>query len=155
MSWVNSIEAELKKIFGSVKWEETAETTLTILSPLLTTVLALTAGEPVAAAVGGILAKIQTSLAAAIKVLADVKAGNATSTTAVATLSSTLTSVQADLQTLLVAAQVKNPATQQKVSATVNAVAAMVQGVLAVLPTGPDAVATPATTPAPSSPASA
>jgi hypothetical protein len=134
MSLFASIENEFKKIFGSTKWEMTAETALTLISPLLTTVIALTAGEPAAAAVGAILAKIQSSLAAAIKVLGDVKAGNATSTSAVATLSATLSSVQADLKTLLTAGQIKDPTTQAKVTAVVNTVVGEVQAVLAVIP---------------------
>jgi hypothetical protein len=134
MSFFKSIESEFKKIFGSTTWEKTAETTLTLISPLLETAVALTTGEPAAAALTAVIAKVQAALAAAVKVLSDVQAGKATSTSAVQTISTTLTAVQSDLQTLLTAGQIKNPATQAKITAIMNTVVGEVQAVLQEVP---------------------
>src|ERR1039458_7668805 len=134
MSFFSKIEAAFKKVFGSSKWEQTAETTLTLVAPLLETLLALTAGAPAATAVGVVIAKIQMGLATAAKLSSDIKAGTLNATTGAAQLSAALTAVQADLATVLSAAQIKDQTTQATVTALVDMVSGEVQAILAAVP---------------------
>ena len=142
MSFFSKIEAAFKKVFGSSKWEQTAETTLTLVAPLLETLLALTAGAPAATAVGVVIAKIQMGLATAAKLSSDIKAGTVSSANGAQQLSAMLAAVQADLGTLLTATQIKDQTTQAKVTAIVDSISGEVQAIIAALPT-------PATAPKP------
>jgi hypothetical protein len=109
-SFFSRIKAWLKKVLGSAPaWEHTASETLTFAAPLAETIVGLTAGEPAAAAIASVVAKIQTGLAAAAVTIEG--AGPSP------TLTSTLNSVKENITTLLTAGQIKDAATQAKVQA--------------------------------------
>lgn len=133
MSLWTKIEAAFKKIFGSTKWEQTAEAVLSVVGPLLTTILTLTAGAPAAAAASGIIAKVQTAIAAAQKVSTDVQNGLVSSANGAAQVSSLIQTVQADLPTILEAAQIKDPTTLAKVTGIVDSITESLAGLLAAV----------------------
>ena len=144
MSFFSKIEKVFKDIFGSNKWEQTAATALSIVSPLVETMVALIAGEP-AAILQGILTKVQAGLSSVSSLAASVAAGTANSTTAAGEAKGILSGVQSQLQSLLTAGQIKDPATLAKVTAIANTIIEESEAILAALPVGA-APATPAPT---------
>lgn len=145
MSFFSKIEKVFKDIFGSNKWEQTAATALSIVSPLVETMAALIAGEPAAALLQGILTKVQAGLSSVSSLAASVAAGTANSTTAAGEAKGILSGVQSQLQSLLTAGQIKDPATLAKVTAIANTIIEESEAILAALPVGA-APATPAPT---------
>jgi Flp pilus assembly protein TadB len=125
------IEAWFKKLFGSTKWEKTASSVLTYIAPLLETIVALVAGQPVEAAVAAIVAEIQGDLAAASALIANA---NVLGVSPVAGAINLLNSVKANLAELLAAAQVKDTAVQQKITAIANSIIGEVEAILAAIP---------------------
>ncbi len=134
MSFFSEIEKVFKELFGSAKWENTASEVITVVTPLVSTILVFTAGEPAATTFNAVVLKVQNGLAAAAKVISDVSAGTKPSASAASELSTILSSIQSDLGTLLAAGQIKNPATQAKVTAIVNTIIGEVEAILQVLP---------------------
>jgi hypothetical protein len=126
MSFFSKVEAWLKKVFGSPKWENTARATLTIVAPLTETIVGLVAGEPAAAAVGAIINVVQSDLGVAATVI-----GQADATP---TLDGALSAITTNLQALLTAGHISNPTTQTKVTAIVNTIVGEVEAIQKTLP---------------------
>jgi len=131
MTFFGKIENFFKKVFGSTKWETTAASVITLVAPLLETVVTLTAGEPAAMLVENVIHEIQGDLAAVSAVVTSAVVPGTTGSAAVAT--NVLTAVQNNLQQLLAAAEIKNPVTQQQVTGIVNTVAGEINAILAAV----------------------
>jgi len=132
----------LEKFFGSTQWERVAMNTLNVVAPLIETVLALTAGEPIAAEVGVIVGKVQAGLKAATDLVTSAQSGTAKDVTG--EMKTVLTGIQSNLTELLAAAQIKNPDTLSKVTAVVNVISQEVTAVLEAMPSTPAPAAPPA-----------
>jgi len=129
MSFFGSIGKFFKKAFGSEQtWERIASTALTVVAPLTETIVGLTAGEPAGAAVAAIMTEIQNDLAA-VNAVVNTAGGSS------ATVESTLKSVIANLQSLLTAGHIKDPATLSKVTVIVNTLTAEIEAILQAMPT--------------------
>jgi len=133
MSFLSGIESVFgkidkwfKKVFTSTKWEQSAEVAITVIAPLLETVVALTAGAPAAATVAGIVSTIQNDLATAVAYLQ----GIATAGSPQAALQSAVS----NLNGLLAAAKVTDPATQAKIDAAVTTLADEITAIINVIP---------------------
>jgi len=126
MSFFSKVEAFLKKVFGSAKFENTARAALTIVAPLTETIVGLVAGEPAAAAVGAIINQVQSDLGVAATVI-----GEADQTP---TLDGALSAVTSNLQTLLTAGHISDPTTLAKVTTVVNTIVGEVEAIQKTLP---------------------
>jgi hypothetical protein len=125
MSFFKDIEAIFKKVFGSTNWEQTAETTITVAAPMLETIVALAAGGPAAAAVTGVVKQVQNDLAATTMLLR-----SASGPTVKQKISNLITGINANLQTLLADADVKNSAKAAEITAAVNGISGELQAIL-------------------------
>lgn len=125
-TFFSKIEAFFKKVFGSTNWERTASATLTVIAPLLTTVITLTAGEPAAAAVSAVITDVQNDLAAASALI-----GAADSNP---TLTGIFSAITTNLNGLLSAAEIKNPTTQEQVNSVVGTVLGEIEAIVSVIP---------------------
>src|SRR5579871_3713854 len=96
----SKVEAFFKKAFGSSKWEKTASTTLTIVTPMVVGLLTVTVGPAAAAAVAGVLSTVQKDLAAAA-VLIDAMDEAGTSATGVTQVVNILGSVKSNIGSIL------------------------------------------------------
>src|SRR5579859_3921943 len=109
MNIFTSIGGFFKNLFTHEQsWEKAASLTLTVISPLLTTLLSLTAGPGVSSAVSGVISQIQNDL----KTVNDVVVGAGDAPTAETALNSILT----NLQEIENSAEIKNSANQKAVS---------------------------------------
>jgi hypothetical protein len=126
-SFFSKVKATLEKWFGAANLEQTASATLSVIAPLITTILTLTVGTPVAAAVGGVISQVQADLAAAHTVL--TTAGS----TGKVTVTSLLAAVQTNLKTLLADADVKNSVVFNEVSTAANLIISELEAVIAAL----------------------
>lgn len=125
-SFFSSVESEFKKLFGSAPAVlQTVSGTLTVVAPLISTILVLTGEEPEAAAVAVVVSQVQSDIAA---VSALIKSSGSTPT-----VTSVLTAVIANLKDLLTAGDIKNPETLTKVTAAVNVIVSEFEAVLAVV----------------------
>lgn len=115
----------------AAKFETTAATAISVATPLLHELIVLTAGEPAAAKVSAIVAKVTTDLNNTAAMLKGAEAG-----TADHTVSGILTGVLADLPTLLEDADVKNSKHLAEIEGTVTTVVGEVQAILAAVPEG-------------------
>jgi hypothetical protein len=129
----SKVEAFFKKVFGSSKWEKTASTTLMIVTPLLTTLLTLVAGAPVANLVGGILSTAQKDLAAAAVVLDDMDATGSTAS-GTAQVVNILNGVKTNLSSILSIAEIKNSTKVADITSAVNMVTDEIDAILAAAP---------------------
>ena len=137
MSKVSTFFSEVgkyfKKLFGSTTWEKQVSATISYVSPLLDTVIALTAGAPAAAAVQLVINEIQKGLAT----LATVVSGavSAPSTSGYQTAINALNSIKTNVQSLLTVAEVKNPTDQAKLADIVDTFVGELDAVLENVPT--------------------
>jgi hypothetical protein len=128
------VESFFKKAFGSSKWEKTASTVLTIVTPLLTTLLALTAGPSVAAAVGGVISQVQKNLAAASVLIDDLDAAGASATHTPQQVVAILGAARSDLSSILQLAEVKNSGKQAEITQVVNTIVDELDAIVAAAP---------------------
>lgn len=126
------IKTFLTKLFGSTNWERVAVNTLSVVGPLLTTLVTLTAGAPAAALVSKIVSTAQSDLQTVAGLVTSVQSGTATG--AAAQLQNLLAGVKTNLSSLLTAADIKDADTQAKVSAIVNTVIEEIDAILAEMP---------------------
>jgi hypothetical protein len=126
------IKEFLEKAFGSTTWERVASNTLTIVGPLLTTLITLTAGAPAAALVSGVISKVQADLQTVAGLVTAVQSGNASG--AAAQVQNLLSGIKTNLSSLLTAADIKDADTQAKVSAIVNTLIEEIDAILAEIP---------------------
>ena len=122
-----SLWSDIKSIFEKVEKKEpavadVAEQTLDSVSVVVESVLDLTGQEAEASAIARVVVIAQSALKA---VTAVVSAAGPT-----ATVSSTLSAVVANLEGLLTAGQIKDPATLAKVTALVNLAVTEIKNVL-------------------------
>lgn len=122
----------LKDHLGSAaSFEQTAATTLTVVAPLLNSLLALTAGEKYATKVSAVVAQVQTSLSNTAALLNGAEAGDATHSVA-----GFLTEAQTALPTLLADADVKNSTKVAQIEGIVNTVLGEIGAIAAAIPEG-------------------
>lgn len=121
------IESLFKEVFGSAAtWEQIASTTITVVSPIVETIITLTAGEPAALAVAAIVAQIQTDMANVAKTI--TAAGSSP------TVTTTLNSIITNLQALLTGADIKDATTLTKVESVVKTLVAEFEAILDAIP---------------------
>jgi len=149
-SLFSHIKSFFEKLLGSTNWERVAINTLNVVSPLLTTLITLTAGAPAAALVSRVVSTVQSDLEAAARIVSSVQSG--TNEGAAAELENLLAGVKANLSSLLTAADVKDPETQAKVSAIVNTVIEEIDAILGEMPGKAAPTEPPAPTEAPAEP---
>ena len=133
MSFFDKIGRFFKKVFSTTSWEQTASATITVVAPLLETVVALVAGAPAEALVANVVSEIQSDLAASTVLIQDAALGNGTTSTKTA-IQSILTAVQTNLKSLENMAEIKDAATQAKVTAAVSAIGAEITAILTAIP---------------------
>jgi hypothetical protein len=121
------IKAFFAKVFKSTTWIQVASGTLTVVAPLVETILALLAAplEPEAAT---IFSEIQADLGAASVLITTAGTGGT------ATLTSVLDSVKTNLALLVPAMKIKDEATAAKVTAVVNTVIGEVEAIIQAVP---------------------
>ena len=121
------IESLFKEVFGSAAtWEQIASTTITVVSPIVETIITLTDGEPAALAVAAIVAQIQTDMANVAKTI--TAAGSSP------TVTTTLNSIITNLQALLTGADIKDATTLTKVESVVKTLVAEFEAILDAIP---------------------
>lgn len=128
MSFFSKIEAWFKELGHAQTWEQTAATTIKVAAPLLNTLITLTAGDPAAAKVSGVVTQVLQDLGAASAVLSDAQSAGGVSVT------SFLTSVQTNLASLLADADVKNSTKATQVTGVVNTVLGEVEAIISAMP---------------------
>lgn len=122
----------LKDHLGSTaSFEHTAATALGVAEPLLNTLLALTAGEPIAAKVSTVVNSVITDLNNTQALLAGAEAGAADHS-----LTGFLGSIKANLSTLLADADIKNSTKAAQITDVVNTVIGEVEAVAEAVPAG-------------------
>lgn len=132
-SFAAKVEKEFAALWGKAPSLTTiASTTLTFVGPILETVITVEAGAAAGAAVTTVINKVESDLAAVKGLLTVV--GPTVS------VKGLITSAQADLSSLLTAAQITNPASVANVTLVINELEAL-------------ATAFPATTPVAAEPA--
>jgi hypothetical protein len=120
----------LKEHLGSAaSFEQTAATALTIVKPLLNSLLALTAGEPFAAKVSSVVSQVSTALSNTAALLNGAETGGATDS-----ISGFLSEIQTALPTLLQDADIKNSAKLTQIEAIVNTVLGEIGAISAAIP---------------------
>jgi hypothetical protein len=122
-----SIWSDIKSIFAKIEKKEpavatVAEQTLTSVSVVVESILDVSGQEAEASAISGAVAIALSSLKA---VTAVVTAAGPT-----ATVSSVISAIVANLESLLTAGQIKDPATLAKVTALVNLAVTELKNVL-------------------------
>ena len=126
MTFLAKFKAIFKKLFGSLPtWDKAASAALTVISPLIVGLLAIT-DPAVLPVVTPILAKVQVDLATAATLIADAQA--------TPTLVGILGDILTDLPSILELAQVKSSSSATKITTDVDAVVAELQAILADLP---------------------
>jgi hypothetical protein len=126
VSIFSDVEAVLTKIAGKAPAViSVASLTISSLSVAIESILDVTGQEAEASGIAGVVAIVQAGLSA---VSATIGAAGATPT-----VSSALNALLANLQGLLTAGQIKNPATLTEVTALVNIVVGEIKSVIAVL----------------------
>ena len=123
VSFFRRVQTELKKLFTHAPgWEASAAATLTYVAPLVEMIVAL-ADPEAAPVVTGLIAKVQSAMAAAAVVIKD--AGP------VPTLTTYLQAVKNDLAQIEAAVQIKDPNTAARVTTAVATITAEVNAILA------------------------
>lgn len=122
--------AKLKKLFDELFGSEAAiakviSVTLGVVTPLVETIVTLTAGEPAAAAIAAVVQTVQADLAT---VTATVASAGPTPT-----LESDLNAIITNLKALETGAGIKDSATQKSVSTAVTTIVAELQAIISVL----------------------
>jgi hypothetical protein len=129
-SFFDHIGEWLEDHLGSASsFEHTASVALGVASPLLTTLLTLVAGEPIAAKVSAVVAQVQNDLSNTSAILNGAEASDATHS-----LTGFLGSVKTNLGTLLADADIKNSAKADQITEIVNTVIGEVEAVAAAIP---------------------
>ena len=125
LSFYARVKAELQKLFTHAPgWEASAAATLTYVAPLVETVVGL--ADPTAAPiVNGVIAKVQSAMAAAAVVIKD--AGPTP------TLVTYLKAVNSDLAEVASAAGIKDAATAAKLTGLLGTITGEVNAILAEL----------------------
>lgn len=110
-------------------FETSAATTIALISPLLNTLVSLTAGDKAGAKVASVVSQVTTDLNNTAALLSGAEAGDATHSVA-----GLLKSVQTALPTLLADADVKNSEHAAQITGVVNTVLGEVEAIAAAVP---------------------
>lgn len=126
-NFFKKIDADLAKALGEAQtWAPRIASDIALITPILTGVLTLVEGAPVATLVNGVITQV----------LSDVSAVNAVATTAggsQATALSLLNSIKTNLSTLLSSADVKNSTLTAKLTDAITSVITEVDAMVAAL----------------------
>lgn len=126
MSFITSVENFFKKFFTSApQWTVIASTAVKIATPLALTILAVVTKDPAATAEGQNIANEVISDLGVVGTTAASIHSDASNPTAIATISSALTSASANLNALLQAGHIKDTATQSTATLIVGELAAI------------------------------
>jgi hypothetical protein len=115
----------------AASFEHTASTTIALISPLVNTLVALTADSSIASKVAGVVGQVVTDLNNTAAMLTGGEAGSAEHT-----ILGFLQGVQTNLGTLLADADVKNSAKAAEITGVVNTVLGEVEAIVQAIPTG-------------------
>lgn len=138
-TFVEKVEAEAKKLFGSTTWENTLSSGVSYTAPFLEVLVGLAAGQPAEQLVAAAVNTAQADLAT-IKALvsgAMVPAGSP----ALAVVKAALNSLQSNLGGLLSVAEVKNSKTSTQITSVVNTIVGEANALLARAPSATPAPA--------------
>jgi len=131
-SFFSKVKSFFEKVFGSGNWERTVGSVITIVAPLVETLVALTAGEPEATEIQSVVNQVQSDLAAVAALATSVTpASGATTYQQIGTV---LNGVKTNLASLLAAGHIKDTATLTKVTAIVDTVVNEVEAILSEVP---------------------
>lgn len=133
-----------KKLFAAEpKMAQIITATITVIAPLVETILVVTGQEPEAAAVELVIEQVEADLTAIT--------GLVQSSGITPTLTSVLNAVVANLESLLTAGQIKDPAVVKTVTATVGVIVGELKAIIAEIAAAvkPVPVPIPLPTPAP------
>jgi hypothetical protein len=129
----SSFDKEFVKLFGSAPAVlTTVSGTLTVVAPLISTILVITGNEPAALAVSAVVVQVQADLATAQTLIKST--GNTPTVTAV------LNAIVTNLKSLLTAGDIKDSKTLGEVTVAVNTVVAEVEAIISALKAVPAAV---------------
>jgi hypothetical protein len=136
MSVLSKIGGFFKHIFGFFENDaaalgHSAATTIALISPLLNSLVTLTAGSTIAAKVAAVVSQVTSDLNNVTALLSGAEATNPTHSVA-----GYLQSIQAALPTLLADADVKNSDHAAAIATVVDTVLGEVGAILAVVPAG-------------------
>lgn len=125
-SFFSEVETEFKKLFGTAPAAlQTASGVLTVVAPLVESIVALTGNEAAAAAISVVVGQVKADMAAVSTL---IKSSGATPT-----VTSVMNAIVANLKDLLTAGDIKNESTLSTVTAVVNTIVSEIEAVLAVV----------------------
>jgi hypothetical protein len=137
MSFFSHVGSFFKKLFGSeASLARTATVSIAVIAPLLETALAVTVGEPAAAAVQAGVTIIQNDLAAASATISQAGPNP--------TAISFLNSAKTNMQQLLTAAEIKDPQKLATFTTTGQTIISELEAIIEVFTPAPAAPAAPA-----------
>lgn len=131
MSFIGKVEHSFKNLFNKVpSWSQTASATLKLIAPLTGTIVGLAAGDEGSSQAAKIISEVESDLAVASSLLAESHDGAA----APAGLANALNAAKSNLQSLLAAGHIKNPATVRKIETLINTIVGEVEAIQSILP---------------------
>jgi hypothetical protein len=119
-TFFEKVGAEIKKIFGSTTVNQTIKATLTVVGPLVVTVVGLAGGPAASAAAAAILTDIQTDFGTVSALVQD--GIPAAGSSAAQALTTALGSLKSNLGNLLTDAGVKSSASFSTIETNINLV---------------------------------
>lgn len=130
MSFLSSFSSFFKNLFTSApSWTKNVQNVITLVKPLLITVVGMTAGSTDATAVNAVMTEVSADLDLLGTLCAQAKSDGSTKDKVIAVLGS----IVANLNGLLSAGHIKNTATLNKINVTVETVIGEVEAVISVL----------------------
>ncbi len=127
MSIFKKIISFFVNIFGSTTWEQEASNSISLVAPLIETIVTLTAGESNSATVANVIKEVQTDLTDIVSFI------NGTGPNV--NVTSVLNSIISNLDSLLAAGHIKNAVTLTKVTSIVTTIINEIEAILKIIPT--------------------
>lgn len=125
-SFFSEVETEFKKLFGSAPAAlQTASAVITVVAPLVESLIALTGNEAAAAAIAVVVKQVEVDITAVQVTLKSV--GSPLSLVGV------LDAIVSNLKTLLTAGDIKDAKTLEVVTSVVNTIVAEFESILSVV----------------------
>lgn len=129
-SFLKAIENAFAKLFGKAPSVlQKAQSAISFAAPVLKLILTETVDPEYATTVNNIVGEVQTDLSTASAVIA--QSHNSADSSALEVVSTALTAVNGNLQSLLAAGHIKNTSTQAKITACVGEFAAVLSALAA------------------------
>lgn len=125
-SFFQKIENFFKNLGHATTWERTASTTLAVASPLLDTLVELTAGEAAEKKVADVVAQIQRDMSLASTLLASPAKSTG--------LSDVFADINSNLGAILTDADVKNSTKITQIESVVKTVTGEIEAIVAAMP---------------------